>query len=191
MRCDAHPPEQLTPEELVAYLDGELSEADAQRVAAHLDVCTACAREAHVLGLAGELVAGLPRHEPGAEFADRVQAAVAGTAQPQGRQTHTSQTHTSRLIRTYWPAAAAAAVLVAAIAARGLLGGGDATEGVLTAAEAREIASDLYVLTNLDTLESVDADELIALVEELDRLEGLEPERSGLSAAEADDGEGG
>jgi len=187
MSCEA-----LTVEELVAHLDGELPAADARRVAAHVDACAVCTREAELLGLAGALVADLPRHEPGADFAERVRtaAADAGTP-PHGRVL------THHWLMRYWPAVAAAAVLVAAIAARTMLGRDDVTESVLTAAEEREIASDLYVLTNLDTLETVDADELIALVEELDLLEGLEPEMSGLFASADDtdgdgnDGEGG
>jgi len=190
--CDGHQipgsgGEPLAGTELLAHLDGELSAIASARVAEHLAACPKCAHEAALLGTAGDLVAALPRHEPGADFAERVAETVADpdsengsapTAAPRGR-----------LLRL-WPAAAAAAVLVGAIATRAMFDRGTTAEAVLSASEEREIASDLYVLTNLETLESVDADELIALVEELDLLEGLEPEMSGLYAA-ADDGEDG
>ncbi len=189
--CDGHQIpgsgcEPLAGTGLLAHLDGELSAIASARVAEHLAACPTCAHEAALLGVAGDLVAALPRHTPGADFVGRVTDCVgnpdpdcdADDAAPRGR-----------LLRL-WPAAAAAAVLVVAIAARSMLDRGDTAGGVLTASEEREIASDLYVLTNLETLETVGADELIALVEQLDLLEGLEPEMSGLYAA-ADDGEGG
>jgi anti-sigma factor RsiW len=170
--------ETLNSEALVAYLDGELGPADTQRVAAHLGACTPCAREAELLGRSGELVAGLPRHDPGAAFAERVSVAARRPAARSGS-----------LLRM-WPAAAAAAVLIVALAARTMIGRVDRSDALLTAAEERAIASDLYVLAHLESLESVEPDELILLVDQLDLLEGLEPELSGLYAA-ADAGEGG
>jgi len=175
-------------EDLVAHVDDELSAAASERVAAHLAACTDCAREVELLAMAGDCVAGLPRHEPGADFAERVGAAVA-SAPVAADLAGDGISPAGRLLRL-WPAAAAAAVLVAAIGARTMLGREAATESILTATEERAIASDLYVLTNLDTLETVDAEELIALVDALDLLEGLEPEMSGLYAA-AEDGDGG
>ena len=46
----------------------------------------------------------------------------------------------------------------------------------LTVQEAEDIARDLYVLSNLDVLEKLDADELASLVDDLDLLESVEAE---------------
>lgn len=174
MSCTALPIERL-----LAHVDGELPAAESEAVARHLADCPACAREADLLRRSGDLVAALPRLSPGQAFTERVlTAARDDTARPAGR------------LRRLWPAAAAAAVLAAVLAARVWLGGGAATgDGVLTAREEREIAADLYVLANLEALESADADELISLVEDLDLLEGTETEVSGMfGATDEDDG---
>ena len=163
-------------EDLVAHVDGELTADERERVAGHIAACAVCAREADHLGRSGALLARLPGHDPGPDFARRVGAAAA---------------HPRRgaLLRLWPAAAAAAAVLVVAIALRGRVGAPGERERVLAARDEREIAADLYLLANLEALEGADAEELIALVEHLDILEGTEPEVSGMFG-EIDEGEG-
>jgi len=170
---------ELPIERLLAHVDGELPADASEAVVGHLADCPACAREAELLRRSGDLIAALPRLAPGPAFTDRVVAAVRDdAARPAGR------------LRRMWPAAAAAAALAAVLGARiWLTDGQEAGDGVLTAREEREIAADLYVLANLDALESADAEELISLVEDLDLLEGTETEVSGMfGATDEDDG---
>ena len=176
--CNALPWERL-----VAYVDGELSDAERDDAARHVDACAHCADEAELLRRSGALIERLPRLEPGDAFTERVLARVAAdgarTSAPGGR------------LHSMWPlATVAAAVLVTAIAARIWWPGVSGTEGVLSAREEREIAADLYILANLDALEASDADELISLVEDLDLLEGTETEVSGLFGGLDDDESG-
>ncbi len=171
MHCDGPPIEDL-----VAWLDGELPAADAARVAAHVDACAACRREADGLRRSGELVAALPRATPSADFAARVLASSRAGAAPRR----------GRLLRLV-PAAAAAAAVAAVLLWRAVGPQRDAELGVLTASEERDIAADLYLLTNLDALESGSADELIGIVDDLDVLEAAEPEVAGLYAATSGD----
>lgn len=60
--------EQIT-SELIAYLDGELSDADRRPVAAHLSTCLGCRREVERLGTVQRWVSDLPSIEPSADFA--------------------------------------------------------------------------------------------------------------------------
>lgn len=169
----------LTPEDLVAWTDGELPAADAERVAAHVASCPACAREADLLRRTGDLVAGMPRDPAPAGFGDRVVAAArAESAAPTKRAPRRGAGRILDLlvIRTWTHAAAAAAVLV--VAAGGTLwlarlerGGGTAVPGALTAREEEAIAEDLYLLANLSALESVEAEELARIADDLDVLE--------------------
>ncbi|MCE9634228.1 MAG: zf-HC2 domain-containing protein [Planctomycetes bacterium] len=162
--CPGTPP--LSAEDLVAWLDDELSATDARRVESHVVACPTCAGEADLLRRTGDLVARLPRMTVSSGFADRVVAA-ARTA-PAGRLV------TSRrwsFVRT----AAAAAVVVAGVGAWWAVSRpGD--PGQLTAREEDEIARDLYVLAHLDTLQSADADELARIADDLDVIDAVPSE---------------
>ncbi len=175
MKC-----KQTSIEQLVAHADGELDAREEETVARHVASCAACAREVDLLRRSGALVAGMTRLTPGAAFTRRVVAAARrAPAPPRGA------------LRRLWPAAAAAAaVLLAAVAARVWLTAPSSADAgaLLTAREEREIAADLYVLSNLDALRGAEAEELISLVEDLDILEGTEPEVSGLFPDDEDGG---
>jgi hypothetical protein len=60
---------EVVQEELVAYLDGELSEPDRVQIAAHLQTCAACAREEAQLSQLTRLLVKMERFEPSPEFA--------------------------------------------------------------------------------------------------------------------------
>lgn len=60
--------EQVT-SELVAFLDGELSDADRRPVAAHLSTCLGCRREVERLGTVQRWLSDRPAIEPSADFA--------------------------------------------------------------------------------------------------------------------------
>jgi hypothetical protein len=56
-------------DELVAYCDGELSERDRIRVAAHLKTCPTCAQEEVRLGRVDQMLTSLERITPSPDFA--------------------------------------------------------------------------------------------------------------------------
>jgi anti-sigma factor RsiW len=157
--------DHLSTEDLLALADGELGGADLERVHAHVGACADCADEVGLLRRTGELIATLPRHEPSDGFAARVVA----SSEP-GRMLS--------LLRP-WQTAAAAALLVAALGAGWLVTrpgvGSDAPEFAvqLSDDDAEAIARDLYLLENLEALESEEAEALSTLVEDLDLLESV------------------
>lgn len=61
---------------LSAYLDGELTQADSQRVRIHLEDCAACRRELDELGRVRELAADLRFLEPPEEKMDEMEKRV-------------------------------------------------------------------------------------------------------------------
>jgi anti-sigma factor RsiW len=71
-----------------ADLDGELSPAEAARVAAHLDRCAACAAvQAELLGLSTKLAQDAPRHRAPAHLRQQMEARFgAALAPPKPRQ---------------------------------------------------------------------------------------------------------
>ena len=98
--------EQIT-RELVAFLDGELSDADRRPVAAHLSTCLGCRREVERLGTVQRWVSDRPPVELSADFAAefwrRMNAAEAAVPTLRPRR---------RVWQVAVPALAAAAVLV-------------------------------------------------------------------------------
>jgi anti-sigma factor RsiW len=64
-------PNEQEVEELVAYLDGELTEAEAQQVEARLNVDPVARRETDALQKAWDMLDHLPRAEPSPEFTTR------------------------------------------------------------------------------------------------------------------------
>ena len=167
----------LPPEDLVAWTDGELPPADAERVSAHVSACAACAREAELLRRTGDLVARMPRAEAPSGFDGRV---VAAAAPPR---------RVLRLlaIRTWPQAAAAAAVLVVAAGGVLWLARGRPAEDGLSPRDEEAIAADLYLLANLDALATIEADELAQIADDLDVLDAS----AETNAAAAGNGEGG
>jgi anti-sigma factor RsiW len=158
----------LSPEDLVAWLDGECDAALAARVEAHVAACASCRREAELLRGSGALLARLPGLAAPAGFEARVVAAA--RARPAGR-----------VLRLRPRVAAAAAAVVAVAAGAWWLAGGrdSATSSVLTAREEEALAEDLAVISSLDALESADAPELAQLVDDLDVIDGLGPDGEG------------
>lgn len=161
-------------QDLVAFVDGELHGAERERIERAVAADPALAREVELLRRTGELLAGLPRSEPGPGFTARVvHAARAHRDEPGGR-----------VLRPTWLRYAAAAGLVAAAAGAWWLSGrGPAVAPdagvVLTASETEEIARDLYVLANLEVLETLEAADIESLVNDLDLLESPELEDGG------------
>jgi anti-sigma factor RsiW len=78
-------------EDLVAFVDGELPEAERALLEAHVATCVSCRREVERVAKVGALVSGLPRIEPSPEFAERMRrrlaagAGVATVAETRGR----------------------------------------------------------------------------------------------------------
>jgi anti-sigma factor RsiW len=77
-RVDAHPPE----EQLSAYLDRELGEREAQRLAEHVDGCERCASLLIELGSVKMLVGTLPPIQPSRSFVLGRQHALASGPAP-------------------------------------------------------------------------------------------------------------
>jgi anti-sigma factor RsiW len=77
-RVDAHPAEQ----QLSAYLDRELAEREAQRLAEHVDGCERCASLLIELGSVKMLVGTLPAIQPSRSFVLGRQHAVASGPAP-------------------------------------------------------------------------------------------------------------
>jgi anti-sigma factor RsiW len=67
-------------EDLVAFVDGELPEAERAPVEAHVAGCLACRREIERIAKVSALVAGLPRIEPSAELEERMRWRLAAGA---------------------------------------------------------------------------------------------------------------
>jgi anti-sigma factor RsiW len=160
----------LSPEDLVAWLDGECDAAEAARVEAHVAACAACRREAELLRGSAALLARLPGLAAPAGFDARIVAAVRNTSTPAGRVFHLR------------PGVAAAAAAVVAVAAGvwWFAGSRDASSpGVLSAREEEALAEDLAVISSLDVLEKADAPELAQLVDDLDVIDALGPDGEG------------
>jgi anti-sigma factor RsiW len=113
---------------LHAYVDGELDVVRSLEIDAHLGNCVACAREeASLRALHSAFSNGALYYEAPARLERRVRAAVRDARRAEGRP--------SFAFRYYgWGGAAAAAVVLVAIIARGVLPFGPAT-GDLTARE--------------------------------------------------------
>jgi len=179
----------LSPEDLVAWLDGECDAALAARVEAHVAACAACRREAELLRGSGALLARLPglaapagfdarvvaaaRREPSGQGLDplpSVIAAVRNTSKPAGR-----------VLRLRPRVAAAAAAVVAVAAGVWWFSGprDGSSPGVLSAREEEALAEDLAVISSLDVLEQADAPELAQLVDDLDVIDALGPDGEG------------
>jgi hypothetical protein len=80
-RVDAHPPE----EQLSAYLDTELAEREAERLAKHVDGCERCASLLIELGSVKMLVGTLPAMQPSRSFVLGRDQAVASRPAPPRR----------------------------------------------------------------------------------------------------------
>jgi anti-sigma factor RsiW len=157
-------------EEIVAWLDGEANASDAARVAAHVDSCAACRREAALLRESGELLARLPGAAPSAGFEARVVAAA--------RQADVVTASHGRLVFLRPRVAAAAAVLVGVAAGVWWLAPG-APSDVLTARDEEALAEDLAVITNLDALSVADSKDLAQLADDLDVIDALGGDEEG------------
>jgi len=146
-------------DELSAFLDGALPEAERGRIEAHLAGCGACRLERDRLAAALALVATLPRPpEPSPAFESRFYARLARVPAP--RRT--------LLDRLSWRWMAP-------------LAGAAAAAGVMVYAGARQRADELFLARHLDLFESyelvasVDAAESaedLGLVAHLDELDG-------------------
>ena len=90
--------------ELVAFVDGELSERDAQSVREHLATCAACAAFAEGHRTTGDVLAEYPEIEPRAEMTAAILAAVDAEGPPRA--------HRVAPMRRWLAAAAAVAALV-------------------------------------------------------------------------------
>ena len=162
---------ELPLEQLLAYLDDEVSAGAAARVRAHLATCEPCRAEAASLGRAGDAVAGLPEVLPAPDFGSRV-AALTGSDR---RREPAPLFRIGRLAA----GVAAAAVLAFAIGRSAVvrdagegLGGDSLTTAVLTAAETRAIAEELPLLVQLTASDQdIEPDELIRMIDELDLVE--------------------
>jgi anti-sigma factor RsiW len=168
--CERLPVEGDPFEVLVAWLDGELNAADASRVAAHVDACAACRREAALLRESGELLARLPDVAPTPGFEARVVAAA--------RRSDVVTASRGRLVFLRPRIAAAAAVLVGVAAGVWWLAPSAPTD-VLTARDEEALAEDLAVITNLDALTKADPKELKQLADDLDVIDSLAGEEEG------------
>lgn len=96
-------------EELSAYLDGQLADAEAERVRRHLDACAACRAELEALQATVQLLRSLPEEEPPAGLRPRVLARV--------RQQAARRAPWRRVAA--WAAAAAVAAAAVGFALRG------------------------------------------------------------------------
>ena len=97
-------------EDLTAFVDGELPEAERAPIDAHVAGCLSCRREIERITKVNALVAGLQRIEPSPEFEDRLRRRLATGAAADGAATGTRR----RAWRpALWgvPALAAAAVI--------------------------------------------------------------------------------
>lgn len=186
MTCPA-----LPPEDLVAFLDGELPPADAGRAAAHVAACAACSREAAQLRRSAELLRLLPGLPPSPGFAERVTGAVLASSRssddgapgtgPASSAESPSGRPAGRLLRLPRWVAAAAALVVAAVAGTWIAAGSGRGDR-LSPREEEEIARDLLVLAHLETLSAADADDLATIADDLDVIEAV---------ADSDAGSGG
>jgi len=97
-------------EDLVAFVDGELAEAERALVEAHVTACLSCRREIERVAKVGALMVGLPRIEPSPEFEERMRRRLAAVA---GVDDATVGTRRRVLRRALWgvPALAAAAAI--------------------------------------------------------------------------------
>jgi anti-sigma factor RsiW len=95
---------------LDAYVDGELAEAEAREVAAHLAECRECAaRHDALVSLRAAIAAQAPYHRAGAELRQRVRAAVRGAG--------AARSSPVRWAARWRPLAAAATIAVVAFGA--------------------------------------------------------------------------
>jgi anti-sigma factor RsiW len=165
MTCD-----ELPEEDLVAWLDGETAADDASRVAAHVEGCAVCRREAALLRESGSLLARLPGLAPSAGFDARVVAASRTQVAPRGRV----------FVLRRRVAAVAAAVLVGAVGgAWWLASASNSTNEVLTAHDEEALAADLAVISNLDALQKAEPTELAQLADDLDVIEAAGNDEEG------------
>ena len=67
-------------EDLVAFADGELAQAERAPIEAHVAGCLSCRREIERIATVNALVAGLPRIAPSPEFEERVRRRLAAGA---------------------------------------------------------------------------------------------------------------
>ncbi len=100
--------DQIGPE-LVAFLDGELDDAERRPIASHVSTCLGCRREMERLGTVRGWVADLPRIEPSAGLADEFWRRVE-------HERAATESHPGASPLWWWvtPALAAAAALVLA-----------------------------------------------------------------------------
>ncbi len=188
---DAHPPsddhapaDHPAAEHLLAHADGE-TDATSAATERHVAGCRECAREVQRLRASGQVIASLARFDGPPDLAARVLAAArtgAPTAERAARDASAEPARAAGAVPApqirrlpVWRYAAAAALLTAAVlGARQFAATPSASEPVeLTAAEEEAIARDLFLLANLEALETADPDELRDLVEDLDVLESL------------------
>jgi len=141
--------------ELVAYLDGELSSADADSVRRHLETCVHCQEETKLLADVAESLSRLPVLKPRADYLGRLQAGI------------------YRRERRIWITRAAVLAPLAAMLLWALLWPpGQMVETVPP--EASEIVENLELLSNLDCLENLpvledmEELELLALLSEIE-----------------------
>ncbi|HEY0157143.1 MAG TPA: zf-HC2 domain-containing protein [Thermoanaerobaculia bacterium] len=89
--------------ELVAYHDGELPEAERQRVEAHVTRCARCRRRSEAIALSREFVAALPPRQMPAERAEAIRASL-----------RRGEVRATRFPRVRWMAAAASVAVAVA-----------------------------------------------------------------------------
>lgn len=175
--------EQMSVEEIVTWLDGEANAADAARVAAHVNSCAACRREAALLRESGELLARLPGARPSAGFEARVVAAsrqAEVVTAPIGDEVAAPRLGPPGRLVFLRPraAVAAAAVFVGVAAGAWWLAPGAPTD-VLTARDEEALAEDLAVITNLDALAAAESKDLAQLADDLDVIDALGGDEEG------------
>lgn len=154
----------LSPEELVAWLDGECAAAEAARVQSHVAACAECRREAELLRGSAALLARLPGLAAPAGFETRVVAAARAVPASSGRMFR---------LRPRVAAAAAAIVAVAAGVWWIAADRGASSASVLTSREEEALADDLVVISSLDVLQAADEKELAQVADDLDVIDSL------------------
>jgi hypothetical protein len=73
---------EVVQEDLVAWVDGELSPAERACIEAHVGTCLTCRREIDRIGKLNAMIGGLPRVEPSADFEQRMFERLRAEATP-------------------------------------------------------------------------------------------------------------
>jgi hypothetical protein len=154
---DSPQPESPAPEQLVAYLDGELSPDECRQVEERLANDADYRQQLHELDQAWEALDSLPSTSVDDDFARTTIEMVAIAAREEQKQRTVDAAATSRNRRRLWAIAGAVAVLASFVAARLLLPDANA-----------RLLGDLPVITQMDWLDQIqDVDFLRQLSKEV------------------------